>query len=123
MAVLLARRGAAALLALVALSAPVLAEELTFVMNNQHPKPVEVQLYSQNRESLWPGPSDVFLLEDGETRTMTLACETGETICYGAWLQGDRTTFWGVGPGKVRHCDNCCYVCQGGKTEEIDLVP
>src|SRR5690349_3911747 len=70
MAVFLARRGAAALLALAVLSAPVVAEELTFVMNNQHPKPVEVQLYSQNRDLLWPGPRDVFLLDDGETKTM-----------------------------------------------------
>jgi hypothetical protein len=121
MAVFLARRAAAALLAFAA--APAFAEELTFVMNNRHTKAVEVQLYSQNRDYLWPGPSNVFLLDDGETKTMTLDCEAGETICYGAWLQGDRTTFWGVGPGKTRSCDNCCYICRGGKTEEINLVP
>jgi hypothetical protein len=123
MAVFLARRGAAALLAFAVLSAPVFAEELTFVMNNHHPKPVEVQLYSLNRDFLWPGPSEVFLLDDGEKKMMTLDCETGESICYGAWPQGDRTTFWGVGPRKARRCDNCCYICRGGKTEEIDLVP
>jgi sarcosine oxidase gamma subunit len=118
-----ARRVALAVAALVAFVAPAYAGDVTFVMNNHHQNAVEVQLYSQDRDFVWPGPDEVFLLDDGETKTMSLACEDGESICYGAWISGDESTFWGVGPGKTQTCDNCCYTCQGGDTEQINLAP
>jgi hypothetical protein len=116
-------RAAFAVCALVGLARPAFAEEVTFVMNNHHPNAVEVQLYSDGRDYVWPSSDEVYLLDDGETKTMTIECEGGEQICYGAWISGDQTTFWGVGPGKTQDCDNCCYVCQGGNTEQINLVP
>ena len=116
-------RRAVLALAVTAFAAPAFAGDVTFVMNNQHPNAVEVQLYSQTRDHVWPGPDEVFLLDDGETKTMSLACEDGESICYGAWIQGDESTYWGVGPNKTQSCDNCCYTCQGGNTEQINLAP
>ena len=116
-------RAAVALCALAWLARPALAEEVTFVMNNHHPNAVEVQLYSDSRDYVWPSNDEVYLLDDGETKTMTIECEGGEQICYGAWISGDQSTFWGVGPGKTQDCDNCCYSCQGGATEQINLVP
>ena len=44
-------------------------------------------------------------------------------ICYGAWIQGDQNTYWGVGPDNSQKCENCCYTCTGGETEQINLVP
>ena len=117
------RFAAIAFAALAASIAPAFAADVTFVMNNQHPNAVEVQLYSQQRDHIWPGPEEVYLLDDGETKTMSLACEEGESICYGAWILGDENTYWGVGPNKTQTCDNCCYTCQGGNTEQINLVP
>lgn len=102
-------------------SAP--AADVTFVMNNQHPNAVEVQLYGDSRDHVWPSSDEVYLLDDGETKTMSLSCEEGESICYGAWISGDQGTFWGVGPGKTQDCDNCCYTCEGGETEQINLAP
>lgn len=116
-------RAALALGLVAGLAAPALAEEVTFVMNNHHPNAVEVQLYSDSRDHVWPGADEVYMLDDGETKTMTLECDDGEQICYGAWISGDQETFWGVGPGKSQDCDNCCYTCQGGMTEQINLVP
>jgi hypothetical protein len=84
---------------------------------------VEVQLYSQDRDYVWPSSDEVYLLDDGETKTMPIECQQGERVCYGAWISGDQSTFWGVGPGKTQNCDNCCYTCQGGNTEQINLVP
>ena len=118
----LIRRAAPALIALV-LAAPAFAGDVTFVMNNHHPNAVEVQLYSQSRNHVWPGSDEVYMLDDGETKTMSLSCEDGESICYGAWISGDQSTFWGVGPDGEETCDDCCYTCQGGETEEINLVP
>ena len=118
-----ASRAVLALISVLVLAAPAIAADVTFVMNNHHPNAVEVELYSQDREYVWPGNDEVYLLDDGETKTMSVACEEGEAICYGAWIQGDQNTFWGVGPDNSQKCDNCCYICTGGQTEQINLVP
>ncbi len=114
---------ALAMAAVIAAPSVSLASDVTFVMRNSHPNALEVELYSQDRDHVWPGGNQVYYLDDGETKTMPLACEEGETICYGAWISGDRGTYWGVGPDNSENCDNCCYTCTGGETEEIDLVP
>ena len=107
-----AHRAAAFFAALtIALGAPAaFASDVTFMMNNHHEFAVEVELYSQDRDHVWPGGGQVFYLDEGET------------ICYGAWVSGDQGTYWGVGPGNADSCDNCCYVCEGGMTEEINLI-
>ncbi len=97
------------------------AADITFVMKNNHPNAVEVELYSQDRDHVWPGNGQIYYLDDGETKTMALSCQDGEKICYGAWISGDKSTYWGVGPGNSEACDNCCYTCSGGNTEEINL--
>jgi hypothetical protein len=117
---------AAALLGLAALagSATVAgADDVTFIMNNGHPNALRVELYSQDRDHVWPGGGEDYYLDDGESKEMSLACEAGESICYGAWIDGDENTYWGVGPNNAQTCDNCCYTCEGGETEEINLVP
>lgn len=110
-------------LVLASTAAPVFAADVTFVMRNDHPNALRVELYSQDRDHVWPGGGQDYYLDDGETKTMPLSCEEGETICYGAWIDGDQGTYWGVGPGNTQDCDNCCYTCTGGETEEIVLVP
>jgi hypothetical protein len=97
------------------------AADVTFVMKNNHPNAVEVELYSQDRDHVWPGNGQVYVLDDGEAKTMALACNDGEKICYGAWISGDKSTYWGVGPGNSETCTDCCYTCTGGNTEEINL--
>jgi hypothetical protein len=100
---------------------PAMASDVTFVIRNNHPNAVRVELYSQDRNYVWPGKGKDFYLDDGEAREMSLACEEGEQICYGAWIDGDEETYWGVGPGNAETCEDCCYVCEGGQTEEIVL--
>lgn len=112
---------AALLAALAAPSASALAADVTFMMQNNHPNAVEVELYSQDRNYVWPGNGEVFVLDDGETKQMPLSCNEGEKICYGAWIKGDQETYWGVGPGNKEACDDCCYTCTGGSTETINL--
>ncbi|OJU01078.1 hypothetical protein DEM27_11575 [Metarhizobium album] len=99
------------------------AADVTFVMRNSHPNAVEVELYSQDRSHVWPGDNQVYYLDDGESKTMSLACNEGEKICYGAWVSGDKSTYWGTGPDNAETCTDCCYTCTGGETEEINLVP
>jgi len=121
-----ARAFAAAALATavtVASSAAACAADVTFVIKNSHPNALEVELFSQDRSHFWPGDNQVYYLDDGEAKTLPLSCEQGETICYGAWISGDKGTYWGVGSDGSETCEDCCYTCEGGETEEIDLVP
>ena len=99
------------------------AGEVTFSIRNSHPNAVELELYSQDRDHIWPGNNEVYYLDDGETKSVPLSCNEGESICYGAWISGDKGTYWGVGPDNAEKCEDCCYTCTGGETEEIDLVP
>jgi hypothetical protein len=99
-----------------------LAADVTFQIRNNHPNAVEVELYSQDRDHVWPGNGQIYMLDDGETKSMALSCDEGEKICYGAWISGDQSTYWGVGPGNQQACEDCCYTCTGGNTEVIDLV-
>ncbi|MDO9416441.1 hypothetical protein [Pararhizobium sp.] len=99
-----------------------LAAEVTFTMKNSHPNAVEVELYSQDRDHVWPGDNQIYLLDDGETKAIPLSCNEGEKICYGAWISGDKTTYWGTGPENAETCTDCCYTCEGGSTEEINLT-
>ena len=121
-----ARRTVASLLSFCAVCllpslGPAMAADVTFVIRNNHPNAVRVELYSQDRDHVWPGKGQDFYLDDGEAREMSLACEEGEQICYGAWIDGDEDTYWGVGPNNAETCEDCCYVCEGGETEEIVL--
>ena len=106
-----------------AMSMSASAADVTFMMQNNHPNALEVELYSQDRNHVWPGNGEVYILDDGETKQMPLSCEEGERICYGAWIMGDRNTYWGVGPGGEEACSDCCYTCTGGATETINLDP
>jgi hypothetical protein len=116
---------AAAALALATFSAalPALAAEVTFTIRNNHPNALEVELYSQDRNHVWPGGGEVYVLDDGDAKSMALSCKEGENICYGAWIKGDQETYWGVGPNNAQSCTDCCYTCTGGETETIDLIP
>ena len=101
---------------------PAFAADVTFVMRNEHPNAVEVELYSQDRNHVWPGGNEVYYLDDGETKQIPLSCKEGEQICDGAWVSGDEGTYWGTGPNNGETCEDCCYTCTGGETEEINLV-
>lgn len=114
---------AIACIAVIAGPASSFAADVTFVMKNSHPNAVELELYSDDRNHIWPGNNQVYYLDDGETKSVPLSCNEGESICYGAWVSGDKGTYWGVGPDNTDTCDDCCYTCTGGETEEIDLVP
>ncbi|MFT3865227.1 MAG: hypothetical protein QM729_13200 [Solirubrobacterales bacterium] len=86
------------------------------------PTPCASDLYSQDREYVWPGNGKDFYLDDGETKNCPISCNEGEKICYGAWVDGDEETYWGVGPNQTsKNCEDCCYTCSGGQTEEVDL--
>ena len=94
------------------------AESLTWNVRSEHPNSVALEFYSSDRNAAWPGGDSIYVLDDDQSHSYTLSCESGETICYGAWVQGDEATYWGTGRGGQAGCENCCYVCSGGETPE-----
>ena len=112
---------AAMLAAQLALSVPASAADVTFTMRNNHPNALEVELYSQDRDHVWPGNNQVYVIDDGNVHDYALECNSGEKICYGAWLRSDSSSYWGSGYGGEQRCDSCCFTCDGGPTNVMVL--
>lgn len=102
----------AVLIALVSTTA--MAESLTWHFKNNHESIVDFELYADNGK--WPGKGSVYSLDDGSTRNVTISCDRGEKICYGAWVRGTESSSWGAGKGGQESCKSCCYICGTGET-------
>lgn len=99
------------------------AANLTFYLQSQHPNVVSLEFYSQDRNHVWPGNDQVYLLDDYDTHEFSLSCNKGEKICYGAWVRNRSDLYWGVGLDNAEYCKDCCYNCNGGHTPVIVLNP
>jgi hypothetical protein len=95
---------------------PVGADNLKWTIRSDYPHIVSLEFYSQDYSRAWPGDGQVYILDDYEAREYNLSCETGETICYGAWVRGDSNKYWGVGLDNSQSCNDCCYTCGYGDT-------
>ncbi|WP_417670980.1 hypothetical protein [Roseibium sp.] len=100
------------------------AETLTWEFRSEHPKIVDVELYSQTRRGhVWPGNNKVYVLDDYSNKTIRISCRYGEKVCYGAWVRNRNNSYWGVGYNNRNGCRSCCYTCDGGSTKVIVLNP
>ncbi len=114
---------AVAAVLLIASVAAGFADSLTWQIRSEHPNAVAVEFYSQERNYSWPGGSKVYIIKDWDTHTYRLSCHSGEKICYGAWVRGRKSTYWGVGQNNRNRCTTCCYTCGGGTTNIKVLNP
>ncbi|HTE14624.1 MAG TPA: hypothetical protein VK642_06070 [Burkholderiales bacterium] len=92
------------------------AQSMTWKIRSYHKNQVQVEFYSNNRNYVWPGRNQVYSIRDYDVHTYNLNCVKGEKVCYGAWLTGDASTYWGAGKGGKQGCNDCCYICNGGTT-------
>ncbi|MEX0347614.1 MAG: hypothetical protein AB3N20_22010 [Rhizobiaceae bacterium] len=88
------------------------AAEISFRFTNHLSSPVWVKLFSSDRLKDWPDDGRLFILADSSPRNFSVGCELGERICYGAWIEGDITHYWGSGNEGKFDCDNCCTICE-----------
>ena len=95
----------------VVLARPAAATEMTWTMSSGKPYPINMKFYSRDGDRIWPGNNEVYVLPRGSSRTYTLACRPGASICYGAWPDGNNSKYWGVGRSLNNACSNCCYTC------------
>lgn len=110
-------------LAALVFTAPAQAADMAFFVKNLRKESVAVELFSRDRETVWPGNDKVFLIEPESQKSVPLSCNQGEHICYGAWVDGNDSLSAGVGPDNDQPCDTCCFICVEHSTETIDLVP
>lgn len=96
-------------------SAAVADQQMVTIKSNAEYK-VHLKFYSQYYNRSWPGPnaSTVWVLDDYARHTYNLSCSTGEKICYGAWVAGDSSQYWGTGSNNRNSCSSCCFTCGGG---------
>ncbi|MFQ5564891.1 MAG: hypothetical protein ACE5EU_00805 [Paracoccaceae bacterium] len=99
------------------------AAELVWRFQSEHPNWVSLEFYSQDRNHVWPGGGDVYVIKDWDTHRYSLSCNYGETICFGAWVRNDSNTYWGAGYDGVEACDACCAVCGYGDINTQVLKP
>jgi len=97
------------------------AQGLTFSFDNEYSEDLAIEFYSQDRNHVWPGGGDVYVLgtSDG-AMAYPLSCQPGENICFGAWTL-DRRSFWGGGVDMSQSCEACCAVCDGSVLDTIEL--
>lgn len=99
------------------------AASLLWNFDNEINSNISIEFYSQDRNHVWPGDGQVYILgpTDG-ARTYNLECSQGENICYGGWIRGDDSSYWGSGKNDKESCDGCCAICGGGDVDPIDLI-
>lgn len=95
-------------------------DTMTWHMRNATSSTVGISFYSQGRSGEWPGNGKAYELEAYERHAYTLRCVRGEDICYGAWIVGHPSTYWGSGVDDDEACSDCCAKCGDGD-EEITL--
>ena len=115
----------ALLIAILAVLAPAaaMADEMAFFIKNQASRDIAVELRSRERDQVWPGGDKVYMIEKNIAKSVPIACEAGEHICYGAWVVGNDRITWGVGPDNDHPCDDCCTICAGKTTAQIRVGP
>jgi len=110
-------------LAALVFTASAQAADMAFFVKNLRKEAVAVELFSRDRETVWPGNDKVFLIAPRSQKSVPFSCNQGEHICYGAWADGNDSLSAGVGPDNDQPCDTCCFICVEHSTETIDLVP
>jgi hypothetical protein len=92
------------------------SQSLTWKFQNLDSMAVDIQFYSEDRKQAWPDNRTPYSIEDRGMHSYTISCTTGEKICYGAWVRGNASTYWGKGNNDKQRCTDCCYTCNGSTT-------
>ncbi len=70
--------------------------QVIFRVTSNHPNKVQISYYSQTRRGQsWPGGDQAYSLNDSLAHSHVLSCNAGEKICYGAWVTGQSSPYWG----------------------------
>jgi hypothetical protein len=98
-----------------------MADTMVWKFRSHHSNIVDVQLYASARNNVWPGNGRVWSLKDYNVHNVQISCVRGEKVCYGAWVRGTESSYWGGGRNNQRNCTSCCYICGNIQTPIINL--
>ena len=85
---------------------------LRVTISNSFSSDLLLSFYSTDKTKAWPGGDEFYVLRSGEDRRFSLNCTNGESICYAAWVKGERFgPFWGTGYKGRHNCSSCCLTC------------
>jgi hypothetical protein len=97
------------------------AEDMTFRVKSMAENKVQIRFFSRDRKVRWPAVGRAYGLNDYNEHEYKLNCINGERVCYGAWITGNASRYWGVGSEGKEACQGCCYTCRGRDTQLIVL--
>ena len=93
---------------------------VSFNLRNSTNSTLEVEFSSESGD-YWPGGNQIYVLNPGEAGNYGLQCRfANQKICFGAWVQGNSSSLWGVGYKQNSGCNSCCINC--GQTYSTNLV-
>ena len=105
--------------ALCFVSLPAQSEVYTFKVRSLHPNGVQIKFYSQTRKGhQWPTSKTAWNLLD-EAHALSMTCNKGEKICWGAWVKGTGRPEWGARVGGTDDCKGCCFTCKDLETSGV----
>jgi hypothetical protein len=96
------------------LAATARADQLTWIVQSDYKYQVELEFFSRSPRTVWPGHGNAYPLDDSDAHAITISCQHGQYICYGAWPTGRDDLIWGAGRDGKEACHGCCYVCGNG---------
>ena len=102
-------------------SAQTQQNSITFRIKSDYQYKVQIAFFSQDRNHVWPGRGNAYNLDDSKVHEVKLACQPGESICYGGWVTGNAKLYWGRGSDGKLKCESCCYTCSNNMTPVIRL--
>lgn len=103
---------------------PALADEMNWTFDTSDiTDDIQVQLYSQSDDQEWPEQERVWTIYvEDYVSNFTISCVYQEEICYGAWVKGDSTSYWGTGYKDRYNDSSACHVCGFEKNVTVKLL-
>lgn len=98
--------------------------KMTFRNKDAHDLLLNVR--TRARTHAWPAASTSWPIAAGQSHSVAIACQQGDSICFGAGRaepgDADKGAYWGRGVDGRYGCENCCYICGGGDVA-VNLLP
>ena len=78
---------------------------------------IQAKLFDFTHDVVWPGRNQVYFADAGDAIDVTIGCERGAQVCFGAETDPATDIFWGVGLDGFEDCDDCCDTCDDFRIE------
>jgi hypothetical protein len=95
-------------------------DTIQWLFTNHTDETIQIEFTTDPPNRVWPGDNKAYTIPPHSTQSKTLNCVSGQKICYGGWIKGNFTKYWGAGNNGDYNCDNCCAKC-GSANPHIGL--